>query len=170
MLAVAKTETPARQLIGWLCRFLLTVVLGAIAAGCGDGPTAPTDTPITSFAPADQAAFESFVVGKHLRVEFLTGPSAWGPFPDERTFEFQPGGVTGVDNTTRSYPYEFVGQGTNRAKLTINLGNDPGQDPFLFAFDLLFASASVGTFDATFTNGDTGETSSLTGNFEFVDA
>ena len=103
-------------------------------------------------------------------VEFLTGPPAWGPFPDERTYEFREGGVTGVDNTTQVYSFEYVSQGTNTGTLTIVLGNDPGQDPFMIAFDLSYTSAIAGTFESTFTDGDTGETTSLTGNFEFVDA
>ncbi len=163
-----------------LCKSLLMGLLCAVAAGCGDdggdrsSPTAPTTTPTapvtTSFAPADQAAFESFVVGKNMSAEFLTGPDAFGPFPDERTYEFRESGVTGVDNTTTVYSYEYMNQGTNTGSFTINLGNDPGQDPFLLAFELSFTSEAAGTFEATFTNGDTGETSSLTGNFEFVDA
>ena len=40
----------------------------------------------------------------------------------------------------------------------------------MLAFELSFTSGAAGTFEATFTNGDTGESSSLTGNFEFVDA
>ena len=166
----------------WLCRSLLmaVAVLCAIAAGCGDdgggtsSPTAPTTMPTTStttsFASADQAAFESFVVGKNMRAEFLTGPEAWGPFPDERAFEFREGGVTGFDNTTQVYSFEYVSQGTNTGTLTSDLGNDPGQDPFLFAFELSYTSAIAGTFESTFTDGDTGETISLTGDFEFVDA
>ena len=72
-------------------------LLCAVAVGCGDdgggtsSPAAPTTTPTTStttsFALADQAAFESFVVGKNMSAEFLTGPEAFGPFPDERSYE-----------------------------------------------------------------------------------
>ena len=102
--------------------------------------------------------------------EFLTGPEAWGPFPLERTYEFREGGVTADDGTTTVYSYEYVSQGTNMGSLTIDLGNDPGQDPFLIAFELSFASATAGTFESNVTDGDTGETSALTGNFEFVDA
>ena len=105
-----------------------------------------------------------------MNAEFLTGPEAFGPFPDERTYEFREDGVTGVDGTANVYSYEYVSQGTNTGTLTIDLGNDPGQDPFLLALELSFISEAAGTFEATFTNGDTGETSSLTGNFEFVDA
>ena len=67
-------------------------LLCAVAVGCGDdgggtsSPTATTST-TTSFAPADQAAFESFVVGKNMSAEFLTGPEAFGPFPDERSYD-----------------------------------------------------------------------------------
>lgn len=102
--------------------------------------------------------------------EFLTGPEAWGPFPRERTYEFKENGVTAADGTTTVYSYEYVNQGMNTGTLTIDLGNDPGRDPFLFAFELSFSSAIEGTFESTSTDGDTGETSSLTGNFEFVDA
>ena len=102
--------------------------------------------------------------------EYLTGPEAWGPFPVERTYEFKESGVTAADGTTTVYSYEYVSQGMNTGTLTIDLGNDPGQDPFLLAFELSFSSATAGTFESTFTDGDTGETSSLTGNFEFVDA
>ena len=155
-----------------LCSFQLmaVAVLCAIAAGCGDdgggtlSPTAPT-----SFASADQAAFDSFVVGKNMRAEFLTGPEAFRPFPRVRTYEFREGGVTAADGTTNVYSYEYVSQGTSTGTLTIDLGNDPGQDPFLITFELSYTSAIAGTFESTFTDGDTGDTSSLTGNFEFVD-
>ena len=175
----------------YLFKLFLTTIFYAVAVSCGgDGgrdsspttPTAPT-APIAPFAPVDQAAFDSFAAGKNMVAEFVSGPQPpamppppttpkyWGPFPLERTYEFKDGGVTAGDGmTTAAYSYLYENRGPNTGALTIDLGNDPGQDPFVIAFELSFTSATAGTFESTFANGFTGETSSLTGNFEFFEA